>query len=189
MSDKKICFIHYGIGWKDGVNTVINNFASQIKKQRPDLGVCFLGGQIKDKVISGASYFEIPELLPRKRQESSRGIVQKKAELIAKKISKKTKGIKVIVIENPLMGDYHLPAMIGFFIYAKKYKPRDTKLFLRVHDLYLDNHRYTDGFMKLFSQKEIKNIFRGEGVDGFLIINRNLKKRLMLLGIDSKKIF
>jgi len=36
-----ICFIHYGIGWRDGINTVVKNLVMQIQKQRPDLGLCF----------------------------------------------------------------------------------------------------------------------------------------------------
>jgi len=191
MSDKElktICFIHYGIGWKDGINTVMKSLAVQLQKQRPNLRICFLGGQIKEKILENASYRKISELLPEKRKPAKK-VIQNKAELIAKKISRATEGINVVVIENPLMGNYHLPAMLGFLIYANRYKPVGVKVFLRIHDLYTDNPQYSKRLKELFSKAEIKSIIRGKGVDGFLIINRKLKEELAALGAPQEKIF
>jgi hypothetical protein len=101
---KTICFIHYGIGWRDGINTVIKSLAIRIQKQRPDLGLCFLGGQMKEKILENAFYQEIPELLP-KENDLTKEAIKKEAKAIAKKIAQATKGMEVIVIENPLMGD------------------------------------------------------------------------------------
>ena len=47
--DKKICLVHYGIGWKDGVNTVLRTLADQIREQMPNLKICFVGGEIKER--------------------------------------------------------------------------------------------------------------------------------------------
>jgi glycosyltransferase involved in cell wall biosynthesis len=185
---KTICFIHYGIGWRDGINTVIKSLAIRIQKQRPDLGLCFLGGQMKEKILENAFYQEIPELLP-KENDLTKEAIKKEAKAIAKKIAQATKGMEVIVIENPLMGDYHLPAMLGFSIYASQYKPVGTKVFFRIHDLYTDSPHYYRNLKKLFFETEIKNIIQGKGVDGFLIINRKLKEKLAALGVPQEKIF
>lgn len=183
-----ICFIHYGIGWKDGVNMVVRTLVNQLAKQRPDLKIGFLGGEIKEQILDKAVYQTMPELLPKKRPVS-KSQLEKEALTIAKKIAEATKGIKVIVVENPLIGDYHLAAMLGFSIYARQYKPVDVKLFFRIHDLFTDTPAYAKKLRKFFSPEEIRVIVRGEGVDGFLIINQLLESRLAKEGIPSEKIF
>jgi len=188
MSKKSICFIHYGIGWKDGINTVIKSFASQIQKKDPCFKICLLGGEIGSRFLKDAEYKKIPALLP-KGKKLSKTSFEKQALNIAKKISKATEGIKTVVIENPLMGLYHLPAMLGFSIYANQYKPKGVKVFFRVHDLYTDNPQYFKGIDNYLSSKELKDIFQGKGVDGFLIINHVLKERLIKQGTPEKKIF
>lgn len=188
MSKKSICFIHYGIGWKDGINTVIKSFANQIQKKDPSFKICLLGGEIGSRFLKNAEYKKIPALLPKKRK-LSKARLEKQALNIAKKIAKATEGIKTIVIENPLMGLYHLPAMLGFSIYANQYKPKGIKVFFRIHDLYTDNPQYFKGINDFLSLKELKDIFRGKGVDGFLIINHILRERLIQRGAPEKKIF
>jgi len=190
MSEKeqeKICFIHYGIGWRDGINTVVKSLADQIQKQKPNLGLCFLAGQVKEHIIEKASYQEIPELLPKNNNQTKKDILEQ-AQLIAKKIGQATKGVKVVVIENPLMGDYHLAAMFGFFIFANEYKTKETKVFFRIHDFYLDAPHYYQKLKELFSSQEIKGIMQSKGVNGFLIINHNLKRKLVFQGVPDNKI-
>jgi len=188
MSKKSICFIHYGIGWKDGINTVIKSFANQIQKKDPSFRICLLGGEIGSRFLKDAEYKRIPALLP-KGKKLSKTRLEKEALNIAKKIAKATKDIDTIVIENPLMGLYHLPAMLGFSIYANQYKSKGVKVFFRVHDLYTDNLEYYKGINDFLSSKELKDIFQGKGVDGFLIINHVLKDRLIRQGTPEKKIF
>ncbi len=183
-----ICFIHYGIGWKDGINMVLWTLVNELVRQRPDLKLGFLGGEIKEEILKKAVYQTIPELLPGKRPQNKKQL-EEEALVIARKIAEATKGVKVIVIENPLIGDYHLAAMLGFSIYARQYKPSTTKLFFRIHDLFTDTPGYAEKLRKFFSPEEIKTIVQGEGVDGFLIINQLLKSRLVKEGIASEKIF
>ena len=184
---KTICFIHYGIGWKDGINTVIKTLANQIKKQKPLLNICFIGGKIKEPILEDAFYKIIPELLP--GNKLTKKILQKEALLIAKKVAKATKGMEVVVIENPFLGTYHLSAMMGFSIYAQEYKPAGTKVFFRIHDLYTDAPQYSKNLEKFCSSSKIKAIIKGKGVDGFLVVNRALKKELIRAGVSSQKIF
>ncbi|MEA2092436.1 MAG: hypothetical protein U9P61_00425, partial [Patescibacteria group bacterium] len=185
---KTICFIHYGIGWRDGVNMVIKTLVNGIQKQNSHLNFCFIGGKIKERFLKNADYKEIPELLPEKEYPNKKSI-EKKGLSIAKKIAQATKGITVIVIENPFIGEYHLPAMLGFSIYAAQFKPPGTKVFFRIHDLYTDNPHYCDESLKFFSSSEIKNIIKGRGVDGFFVVNHNLEKKLIKEGISQKKVF
>jgi len=184
---KKICFVHYGIGWRDGINTVIKTLSVELQKQNPSLKICFLGGEIKEKILKNASYKVIPELLPKHELNKKRLI--EKSVVIAKKLAKETKGMDVVVIENPFLGEYHLPAMLGYSLYARKYKPSGVKVFFRIHDFYRDFPKYYRNFQKLFSPKEIKKIINGRGVDGFLIINQVLQKKLSRIGIKKEKIF
>ncbi len=187
---KTICFIHYGIGWRDGVNTVIKTFAEQIQKQRPNTGLCFVGGEIKERFLKGASYKIVPELLPSSNGgDLDKEETLKRGEIIAEKISRATKGADVVIIENPFLGGYCLPAMLGFLIYAERYKPREVKVFFRVHDLYTDNSRYYAPLKKLFSKRELKKFVGCEKVDGFFVINNFLKKDLVDKGVSAEKIF
>jgi glycosyltransferase involved in cell wall biosynthesis len=185
---KKICFLHYGIGWRDGINTVIETLAKEIQRKNPYLKLYFIGGEVKKQFLKKASYQIIPELLPKRTRLLKRQI-QKESEIIAQKLAKLTKGIEVVVIENPFMGSYHLPAMLGFSLYTKKQKPKGTKLFFRIHDFYKDSPIYFKEVQKIFSPSEIREILSGEGVDGFLVVNRALKEKLVKEGISKHKIF
>ncbi|MFH1656831.1 MAG: glycosyltransferase [Candidatus Nealsonbacteria bacterium] len=185
--NKTICFIHYGIGWKDGINTVIRNLTEEIKHQKSNLNICFIGGKIKDFILSNACYKLIPELVPKKNNLTKESL-EREAEIIAKKIAKAVEDAEVVIIENPFLGGYHLSAMLGFSIYAKKYKSSKTKLYFRIHDLYLDNSKYNKELKKFISPTKIKTIMESKGVKGFLVINKKLKKKLINLGVDQKKI-
>lgn len=187
-NEKTICFIHYGIGWRDGVNTVVKTLVDGIQKQNLRLNFCFIGGKIKERFLDNADYKEIPELLPRDG-DLSKDDIEKRGLLIAKKIAQATENADVVIIENPFVGEYHLPAMLGFSIYASQFKPSGTKVFFRIHDLYVDNPQYCDESLKFFSSSDIKNIVEGKGVDGFFVINHNLKEKLIREGIPAKKIF
>lgn len=188
MASKKICFCHYGIGWRDGVNAVLRNLTRELKKRYPSLAIFFLAGEIKEKILKRATYKKISELLP-KRKKMTKSSLQKQSIVIAEKLAKKTKGIDTLIIENPFLGDYHLPAMIGYFLYAKKFRPDNLKLFLRIHDYFRDSKKYSKKIKKFFREKEIKKIINNEKVDGFLVINRSLKKKLIKEGVSSGKIF
>lgn len=184
---KTICFIHYGIGWRDGVNTVIETLVDGIQKQNLRLDFCFIGGKIKERFLEKADYKEIPELLPGE-EYLNKNSIEERGLVIAKKIAQATEGATVVIIENPFVGEYHLPAMLGFSIYAAQFKLSGTKVFFRIHDLYADNPHYCDESLKFFSSLEIKNIIKGRGVDGFFVINRNLKEKLIKKGIPAEKI-
>ena len=183
---KTICFVHYGIGWRDGVNTVIKTLVDGIQRQNLHLNFCFIGGKIKEKFLDDADYKEIPELLP--VEEDNKNDIEKEGLIIAKKIAQAAKGADTVVIENPFVGEYHLSAMLGFSIYADQFKSPETKVFFRIHDLYVDNPHYCDGAWKFFSPSEIKNIVKGKGVDGFFVINHNLKEKLIKEGVPAEKI-
>jgi len=185
---KKICFLHYGIGWRDGVNTVVKTLSDELQKQNPSLKFYFLGGEIKEKILENASYRIVPQLLV-KRAKLTKKYLKKESISIAEKIAKETKGIDVVVIENPFLGDYHLPAMLAYSLYAKEQKPQGTKLFFRIHDFYQDFPKYYRNFQKLFSVKEIRDILKGQGVDGFLIVNQGLREKLIKAGVKKEKIF
>lgn len=185
---KKICFLHYGIGWRDGITTVVKTLATELQKQNPSLKFYFLGGEIKEKILENASYQVIHQLLPR-RNKLTKESLERESDLIAKKIAQKTKGIDIVVIENPFLGDYHLPAMLAYSLYVRKYKPRGTKVFFRIHDFYQDFPKYYRNFQKNFSAKEIKDIVKGQGVDGFLIVNQALREKLIKAGVKKEKIF
>jgi len=185
---KKICFLHYGIGWRDGVNTVIKTLADELQKQKPSLKFYFLGGKIREKTLENASYKTIPQLLA-KKVKLTKKYLEKESVSIAEKLAQETKGMDVVMIENPFLGSYHLPAMLAYSLYAKKYKPQGTKVFFRIHDFYQDFPRYYQDFQKLFSPREIKDIIKGQGVDGFLIVNQVLRKKLIKAGIKKEKIF
>ncbi|MBL7155394.1 MAG: glycosyltransferase family 4 protein [Candidatus Portnoybacteria bacterium] len=185
---KKICFLHYGIGWSDGVTTVVKTLADELQKQNPSLKFYFLGGEIKEKILENASYRVIPQLLPQGKKLTKKQFEQE-SDSIAQKIVQKTKDIEIVIIENPFLGDYHLPAMLAYSLYAKKYKPLGTKVFFRIHDFYRDFPKYYRKFQKLFSPREIKDIVKGQGVDGFLIVNQALREKLIKAGIKKEKIF
>jgi len=185
---KKICFLHYGIGWRDGVNTVIKTLADELQKQKPSLKFYFLGGKIREKILENASYKTVPQLLA-KKVKLTKKYLEKESVSIAEKLAQETKGMNVVVIENPFLGSYHLPAMLAYSLYAKKYKPQGTKIFFRIHDFYQDFPRYYQDFQKLFSPREIKDIIKGQGVDGFLIVNQVLRKKLIKAGVKKEKIF
>ncbi|MCD5396330.1 MAG: hypothetical protein LR000_01530 [Candidatus Pacebacteria bacterium] len=183
----KICFIHYGIGWRDGVNTVLRTLAKEISKKYPSIKIGFFGGEIKEKFIKNAFYRAIPELLP-KKQKLTKTQIKKESVAIAQKLAEFTKGIKIAVIENPYLGDYHLPAMLGYSLYAKKYKPKETKVFFRVHDLYNNSPKYIKNLQAYFSPSEIKEIIKGEGVEAFFVPKRTRKLELIQEGIEAGKI-
>jgi hypothetical protein len=183
----KICFIHYGIGWRDGVNTVLRTLAKEISKKYPSIKIGFLGGEIKEKIIENASYKTTPELLPKKKKLSKQQI-KKESVVIAQKLAEFTKGVEVVVIENPFLGDYHLSAMLGYSLYAKKYKPKGTKAFFRVHDLYNNSHKYIKSLQGFFSSSEIRNIIKGDGVDAFFVPKRAQKLELIQEGAAARKI-
>jgi len=185
-NEKTICFIHYGIGWRDGVNTVVKTLVDGIQKQNLRLNFCFIGGEIKERFLDNADYIEIPELLP--TEECNKDDIEREGLIIAKKIAQATEGASAVIIENPFVGEYHLSAMLGFSIYANQFKPSGTKVFFRIHDLYSDNPQYCDESLKFFSPLEIKNIVKGRGVDGFLVINHNLKEKLIKEGVPAEKI-
>lgn len=185
---KKICFLHYGIGWRDGVNTVIKTLADELQKQKPSLKFYFLGGKIEEKILENAFYKTVPQLLA-KKVKLTKKYLEKESVSIAEKLAQETKGMDVVVIENPFLGSYHLPAMLAYSLYAEKYKPQGTKVFFRIHDFYQDFPRYYQDFQKLFSPREIKDIIKGQGVDGFLIVNQMLRKKLIKAGVKKEKIF
>ena len=192
MSEKKktICFIHYGIGWKDGVNAVLTGLAKEIKEQNPDLRICFLGGEIERRILKGNTLYKtVPELIPRRRRgKLNKKDLKKESLVIAKKIAEETKNMDVVVIENPFLGTYHLPAMVGFSLYASQYKSKDTKVFFRVHDLYSDSPQYFKNLQRLISPSEIRDIVKGRGVDGFLVIDSIIRTNLVKVGVPRKKI-
>ena len=64
----KICFLHYGIGWRDGITTVVKTLATELQRQNPSLKFYFLGGEIKEKILENASYQTIPQLIPRRNE-------------------------------------------------------------------------------------------------------------------------
>ena len=169
------------------MNTVIKTLVDGIQKQNLRLNFCFIGGKIKEKFLDNADYKEIPELLP--VEKDNKNDIEKEGLTIAKKIAKATEGAEVVIIENPFVGEYHLSAMLGFSIYADQFKLPETKVFFRVHDLYADNPHYCDESLKFFSPSEIKNIVKGKGVDGFFVINHNLKEKLIKEGVPAEKIF
>ena len=185
---QKICFCHYGIGWRDGVNVVLRNLTRGLKKRCPSLDIFLLGGEIKEKILKEAHYKTIPELLPTKKK-ITKSQLKKQSVIIAKKLARQTKEIDTLIIENPFMGDYHLSAMLGYSLYAKDYKPQSTKLFFRVHDYFRDSKKYSNKVKRFFSPKEIKKIINNEKVDGFFVINHSLKEKLIKEGISPKKIF
>ena len=185
---QKICFCHYGIGWRDGVNVVLRNLTGGLKKRCPSLDIFLLGGEIKEKILEEAHYKTIPELLPTKKK-ITKSQLKEQSVIIAKKLARQTKEIDTLIIENPFMGGYHLSAMLGYWLYAKDYKPQSTKLFFRVHDYFRDSKKYSNKVKKIFSPKEIKKIINNEKVDGFFVINHSLKEKLIKEGISPKKIF
>lgn len=184
---KKICFVHYGIGWRDGINIVLENLVRELKKSNPSLKIFLLGGEIKRKVVSGVTYKSLPELLP-KRDSRTKSQVKKESLLLAKKLAQKTRGMDVVIIENPFLGGYHLPAMLGYSYYAKEYKPKTTKLFFRIHDYFRDSEKYLSKIKEFFSEKEIKKIINNKKIEGFFIVNQDLKKKLVRDRISEKKI-
>ncbi len=188
----KICFLHYGIGWKDGVNSVITSFAESIQTAGKQAEVCFLAGEIKKRIKKRFLSWEIKELLPKKEEFSkSKEYFLEKGEIIAKKISEIVvdNDIKKVIIENPLMGDYHLAAMLGFLFFTQKYKPEGVEVFFRVHDFFLDEEKYYKHFNKIFSPEERKKLFRSKGINRIFIINKNLKNKLRKIGFPQNKIY
>ncbi len=188
----RICFIHYGIGWKDGVNSVITSFAESIQIAGKQAEVCFLAGEIKGRIKKRFLSWEIKELLPKKEEFSkSKEYFLKKGEIIAKKISEIVvdNDIKKVIIENPLMGDYHLAAMLGFLFFAQKYKPEGVEVFFRVHDFFLDEEKYYKHFNEIFSLEERKKLFQSKGINRIFIINKNLKNKLRKIGFPQNKIY
>ena len=184
-----IYFVHYGIGWRDGVNTALRSLAKGILGISPKTEIIFIGGEIKKKIVKGADYLEIPELKPPQKREA---INKKKAQALGEKIAQKLalateKGGRVI-IENPFLGNYHLPAMLGFSFYAQRYKPQKIKLFFRIHDLYLNSSKYRQP-LRYFSKSEIKGLINNRGVDKFFVVKSLRKKELISLGVSSQKIF
>jgi len=184
-----IYFVHYGIGWRDGVNTALRNLAKGVLRVSPKTKIVFIGGEIKEKIVKGADYLEIPELKPPQKREA---INKKKAQALGEKIAKKLalateKGGRVI-IENPFLGNYHLPAMLAFSFYAQKYKPQRVKLFFRIHDLYLNSSKYKQS-LGCFSKNEMKGLLNDRGVDKFFVVKSLREKELVSLGVSPQKIF
>jgi len=188
MLKKKICFIHYGIGWRDGVNTVIKNLSFELVKN-PFLDIYFIGGEVK-KFLKKAHYKKLDFLIPFKNNKKiSRKEIDKKARVYAQKIALLTKEMDYVIIENPFLGDYHLKAMRSFYFYAKEYKPKKTKIFFRIHDFYSDYPSYRVKINELFSSSEIREMIKAPGTDGFLIVNLNLKEKLAKAGAHPDKMF
>ena len=132
---------------------------------------------------------EIPELKP----PPKRGLIDKKkalalGEKIAQKLALATEKGGRVIIENPFLGNYHLPAMLGFSFYAQKYKPQKIKLFFRVHDLYLNSSKYRQP-LHYFSKSEIRGLINNRGIDKFFVVKSLRKKELISLGVSSQKIF
>lgn len=182
---KKIYFVHYGIGWKDGVNVSINNLIEPILQSRKDIEIHLVGGDIKkDFFPKGVFYHKISELLPFKRKSLSKNVILRKARVIAQKLEDLTGKEGKVIIENPFLGDYHISAMMGFILYAEK---RGRDVFFRVHDLYKNSVKY-NSFEKIFSKKELRSFLKSRGVDLFFVPKKKRKKELENLGISSTKI-
>jgi len=148
----KIAFVHYTIGEKDGVNSVIHSNIESLLKQFSRLRITLVG-VIKKKPIRSkrVDYIDFPELdiSPLKKELFSKEDVfdyMRSGERIYQKLDSLLNNYNVVIIENPNLG-IHPAATYGFYRFAKKNEQslKKRKVLFRIHDFAEDRRgNFTD---------------------------------------------
>jgi len=161
MTTTKIAMGHYGIGGKDGVNTVIfRNLTGIFEDLNQDFRITLFGAAdsgIKDFVNraseSNLDYIDIPDFAP---GYNGRDVSKQKAidylyegEKIADRLAEVLADYKLVIMENTTVGN-HPAVSYAFYVYAQwclKHQP-DKRIILRTHDFLQDRPENFDNIKK-----------------------------------------
>lgn len=156
----KIAFVHYLIGDRSGVNSVMSANISSIKKMYKNVKIILVGKYIrdisKDKDIHYVDAGELDISKDKKKEYSKEDIYMymEHGEQIYNKLKVILRGFDYVVFENPTLG-INPSATYCFYRFAKKNAALEgkTKVIFRIHDFAEDRGGNFIDLLK-FSGKE-----------------------------------
>ncbi|MCK4521603.1 MAG: hypothetical protein KAU20_03440 [Nanoarchaeota archaeon] len=192
----KIAFIHYVVGTKGGVNSVMYANAKALLDLHKDINVYFVGS-IKGNLIEGygnrVKYIDFPELDISERIES--GFVKKTVFDymrdgldICEKLNSSLKKMDAIIIENPNLAA-NPAATYSFYRLAKRLSQQNskTKVLFRIHDFAEDRDVNFNNILKFTGSEHCpywhKILFPKLKNLRYIIINSTDRRRLWSHGI------
>lgn len=149
MTKLRICFTHYRIGDRDGVNAIIFRNIAGLELIHPEW-VFSLAGKLSSNIREFEytyherfAHIDIPEFSPdswdKKVPEGTADDYIFAGEELCEKMKTEFADFDVIIAENLQVGNYP-PLSYGYYLYVKwcwKHEPRKRFIF-RAHDFYKD---------------------------------------------------
>ncbi len=202
---------HYGIGFKDGVNTIISRNVKAMMSMYPDIKFNLFGKLSPDyknflKPVPGKlEYLNIEEFDPLQAAKifGGRFISEQKIQdyiwqgtNIAEILLSKLNRMDVIIAENLGIG-IHPAVTYAFYLYSNYCYMKDLgkKFIYRVHDFVQERTENFKNFKK-FSQNPFEIVPNWHDIlypntpnVKYIAINRNNCSRLVEHGVDEKNIF
>ena len=211
--DKKLHFGigHYGIGFQDGVNTVISRNVRALREIDPDLKITLFGKLSPDyqdfikPIPSAFEYLNIEEFSPeagmRKRVEKPIGDQQVhdyvwQGTNLAEVLDQKLADMDVILAENLGIG-IDPTVTYAFYLYTQYcYEARITKKFIyRVHDFVQQRPHFFRNVKKFHEYRfgVVPNwhsvLYPASPNIKYIAINRYDRSRLIEHGIEENNVF
>ncbi|MBD3355361.1 hypothetical protein GF361_05235 [Candidatus Woesearchaeota archaeon] len=193
----KIAFVHYNIGHRDGVNTVMRTNALSFLKRYKNSKIYFVGSIVRPLITNQktrVNYIDIPEMdiLGKKKKANlaSKQIFDylKKGMEIYSEIKKKLKNMDYIILENPNLG-VHPPATYAYYRLVKHihHSHAKQKVIYRIHDFAEDRRGNFINMLRFKGTESSpywhKVMFPRARNTGFVAINKNDLLRLDSHGI------
>ena len=197
----RIAFIHYSIGGRGGVTSVMRTNIKALLKLKKRIQITVIGSYKRDIIKNHikVNYIGLPEL------DITKGCCDRYAkqdiydymrdgENIYEKLDKLLKGFDAVIIENPTIG-VHPAATYAYYMFAKRNNELDrkTKVIFRIHDFaedrkgnFIDLLKYT-GHENLPYWHQI--IFPKRGNLGFIVINSKDLEKIKSHGIIEEDKF
>lgn len=196
----KIAFIHYTIGERCGVTSVMRTNIKSLLKIR-NIEITLIGAYRRDILKSSKlKYINIPELNISKdfcEIYSNQDIYDymKNGKQLYEKLNKLIQKYDAIIIENPIIG-LHPGATYAFYMLAKRNAELNTrrKIIFRIHDFPEDRSGNFLNLLKFTGDENLpywhKIIFPKEKNLGFIVINKKDIERVKGHGlIEKNKLF
>jgi len=193
----KIAFVHYNIGHRDGVNTVMRTNALSFLKRYKNSKIYFVGSVVRPlikKQKRRVTHINIPEMdiLGKKRKSKfTTGKIfdyLKQGMVVYKKIKKKLMKMDYIIIENPNLG-VHPPLTYAYYRLVKHihHSHAKQKVLYRIHDFAEDRRGNFINMLRFRGTESSpywhKVMFPRARNTGFVTINKSDLLRLDTHGI------
>lgn len=198
----KIAFVHYIIGERSGVTSVMRTNVKSLLKINRNIEVTLIGAYRRNliKPSKRVKYVDMPELDISKdccERYSKQDIYDymRDGERIYEKLDKLLKGYYAVIIENPIIG-VHPAATYAYYMFAKRNDELDVKrkIIFRIHDFAEDRRGNFIDLLKFTGYESLpywhQVVFPKRENLGFVVINSKDVEKVKGHGIiENNKLF